>query len=290
LTREKLKSTDFRNVDTIVIIWNRTYVEPFDLFAWGKKDLTQDKLTSKGYLYRDFTSQLEPSLPKITSLQIPPRLFQDFQQLFPEIQSTSCQELQTQIQQFFELDEAQFRAQLFKPLLTSFCLANLLSRPSRENDEILQKYLYSLRQNKKPIPIEILEIFLKQAPESSLTKEAILWSIIFSDEQWLHNIENLCKTLKLTELYDALRKISQRLKTFDATASVIFETSLDTLVKKREFIPRRVFKYQKKTEAELNKSQEDWVASKEDEYTKQTLSLDSIVGATWPQVLLWNVW
>jgi hypothetical protein len=56
----------------------------------------------------------------------------------------------------------------------------------------------------------------------------------------------------IRELHNKLR-----LKTFDATASVIFETSLDTLVKKREFIPRRVFKYQKKTEAELNKSQED---------------------------------
>lgn len=125
-----IREQDLQDIDTIVIIGNRTYCEPFDLLSGGKKDILQKDLEVMGYLFRDFNSALEPILSKQDELKIRPEDFMDFQLLFPEIENKSCQNAQNLLVSKFCKESHLFEkyfTDITSPLsLRIFCLANLI--------------------------------------------------------------------------------------------------------------------------------------------------------------------
>ncbi|MFZ2255118.1 MAG: hypothetical protein WAW59_06430 [Patescibacteria group bacterium] len=72
------------------------------------------------------------------------------------------------------------------------------------------------------------------------------------------------------------------LSSLDSTATDIFEKSLDSLVRERSLLTRSLYTYRKRSEEEIKKIKEDKkekqeIVTREDEYEKIQLSLDSLL-------------
>ncbi len=146
--RSIIKERNLKNIDTIVIIGNRTYCEPFDLLSGGKKDILQKDLEATWYLFRDFGTDLEPILPTNDALIIRPEDQPIFQLLFPEIEDRTSQGAQSVLVNKFIKEPHLFGMYLTHPdspaSLRTFCLANLIK--NKEYKTIEDYYLRDCQQ------------------------------------------------------------------------------------------------------------------------------------------------
>lgn len=236
------KERNLSDIDTIVIVGNRTYCEPFDLLSGGKKDLTQQLLETRWYQYRDFDYSLSPIIPTSTSLVISPEIYRYLHEIFG-IQSNSCQELQSKLEKLFMENSDLFQKYLTNSSspasLRTFCLANLIKK---KEYSAIEEYSFA---NCITLTPEEKELFLQNTQDSNI--KSILRKLFVCKEKLWADTDN---KLFDTEFYSLLKNSRAAYN----TAKSLQWNSLDPFINKWEngaILDRKLY-FEEKDKSEKN--------------------------------------
>ncbi len=173
-----------------------------------------------------------------------------------------------------------------------FCLANLI-RMGRY--DIIEKFYMSW--DCMALPREEKEVLLENVKDEKVM--GIFRRIFVSrGKVWGEDNKNLIETSLERGIYEDLKAKRELyegiLKSSDTRSQSIFENSLDTLVKIQQWlIPRWLYTFQKKSEEEVKKLQEEKKGnlSKEDTYDKISMNLRTLLNSpSLVHILLGHVW
>ena len=100
-----------------------------------------------------------------------------------------------------------------------------------ENEELLQQYVFRFKEQKIPLPIETIEVFLRYINTSLISKEALFISILSANAGQKKDIYMLCKKWKQESVFSSLDNLTEIILESNNRAENIFKYSLDDAIK-----------------------------------------------------------
>ena len=117
----------------------------------------------------------------------------------------------------------------------------LMEYQKAESEELLQQYVFRFKEQKIPLPIEIIEVFLRYMNTSLISKDVLFISILFANVKQKKDIYMLCKKWKQENVFSSLDKLAGIILESNSRAENIFKYSLDGTIRNsenRNLIPR----------------------------------------------------